>query len=142
MKIKIISKAILFTTIFLYSCNINKKNMNTSNNINIAIQFVEAINTSSIDKIEKLLSTDHIFIDSGDGRYEGKDFMIQAWIGYFEMFPDYKIEIVDISENDSLVGIFGYASGTYKGLHNETNSNYFRVPASWKAIVEDNKIKH
>jgi len=34
-----------------------------------------------------------------------------------------------------------YASGTYKGIHNESNNNYWRIPAAWKAIVTDNKIK-
>jgi hypothetical protein len=27
-------------------------------------------------------------------------------------------------------------------LTNELNSNFWRIPASWKAIVENNKIKH
>jgi len=116
--------------------------MKTSNNASIVLQFVKAINTANIDKIEELMTTDHIFVDSGDGKYLGKENMKQLWIGYYEMFPDYKIEIMDITENDSVVGIFGYASGTYKGLKDENNSNYFRVPAAWKAIVEDSKIKH
>ena len=37
--------------------------------------------------------------------------------------------------------MFGYASGTYKNLHNEQNSNYWRIPAAWKAIMKDDKIK-
>jgi hypothetical protein len=106
------------------------------------LKFVEAINSANMDNIVDLLSEDHIFIDSGDGKYQGKDFMKQGWVGYFNMFPDYKIDIIDMTENDSIIGIFGYASGTYKGMKNEMNSNYFRVPASWKAIVKDGKIKH
>jgi ketosteroid isomerase-like protein len=106
------------------------------------LKFVEAINTADIDKIGDLMSEDHIFIDSGDGKYQGRDFMKQGWIGYFSMFPDYKIEVIDIIESGAMIGIFGYASGTYKGLKDEMNSHYFRVPASWKAIVKDGKIKH
>ena len=42
----------------------------------------------------------------------------------------------------STIGLFGYVSATYKNLTNELNSNFWRIPASWKAIVENNKIKH
>ncbi len=106
------------------------------------LRFIEAINTADIDKIVGLMSEDHVFIDSGGGKYQGKKNMKQGWIGYFNMFPDYKIEIIDITESDSIIGIFGYASGTYKELKDEINSNYFRIPASWKATVKDGKIKH
>jgi len=106
------------------------------------LQYIEAINAAEIDKIVDLMSEDHIFIDSGDGKYQGKDLMKQGWIGYYTIFPDYRIDIIDITENDSIIGIFGYASGTYKGIKDATNSNFFRIPASWKAVVEDGKIKH
>ncbi len=116
--------------------------MKKSINKETVIKFVTAINHAEIDEIENLMSDDHVFVDAGDGRYPGKENMKQGWIGYFKLFPDYQIEIVDIIESDSIIGIFGYASGTYKGLKDERNSNYFRTPAAWKAIVKDRKIKH
>ena len=106
------------------------------------LKFVEAINNANIEQLENLMADDHIFVDSGDGKYQGKENMKQGWIGYFSMFPDYKIEIIDMTENDSLIGIFGYASGTCKGSKDEMNSNYYRTPASWKVIVKHGKIKH
>jgi ketosteroid isomerase-like protein len=71
----------------------------------------------------------------------GKDNMRQGWIGYFALFPDYKIEINEILEKGSLICMFGYASGTYKNLINEDNSNHWRIPAAWRAIVKDEQIK-
>lgn len=127
---------------FLCSCNSERNYMKKSTGKETVLKFVEAINTANIDKLEALMSDDHTFVDSGDGKYQGKEVMKKDWSGYFDMFPDYKIEIVDIIESDSIVGIFGYASGTYKGLKNETNSNYYRIPASWKTIVKDGKVKH
>jgi len=103
--------------------------------------FVAAINCANVDKIYDLMTFDHLFIDTQDNRTVGKDVMRQAWIGYFGLFPDYKIEINEIFEKDSLVCILGYASGTYKNLTNENNSNYWRIPAAWMAILEDNHIK-
>ncbi len=67
--------------------------------------------------------------------------MKAGWAGYFQWFPDYKIEITDIFENDTAIGAFGFAGGTFKGLNTENNENYWRLPASFKAIVEDGKIK-
>jgi hypothetical protein len=110
-------------------------------NTKVVLDFVNAINNIDIDRINRLMSENHLFIDSQDNRMNGKEKMKQAWIAYFAMFPDYKIEINEVFEKDSLICILGYASGTYRNIQNENNSNYWRIPAAWKAIVADNKIK-
>jgi ketosteroid isomerase-like protein len=110
-------------------------------NTKITLEFVDAINKADIDKICSLMTVDHIFIDSQDNRATGKENMKKAWAEYFKMFPDYKIEIENILEKSSLVCLFGYASGTYRNLQNENNSNHWRIPAAWKAIVCNNQIK-
>ena len=107
----------------------------------IVLDFIDAINNANPDKMVDLMTFDHVFIDSQDNRTIGKDKMRQAWMGYFALFPDYKIEINEILEKDHLIGMFGYASGTYRNIINEDNSNFWRIPASWRAIVEDNQIK-
>jgi hypothetical protein len=108
----------------------------------IVNRFVKAINDHNVNEIVNLMSEDHIFIDAMDNKSVGKKGMMEAWKGYFELFPDYKIEISDIIENESTIGLFGYVNATYKNLINELNSNFWRAPASWKAIVENSKIKH
>lgn len=116
--------------------------MGNDTNIAIAIRFVKAINDHEVDEIINLMSEDHIFIDAVNNKSVGKKGMKKGWEGYYELFPDYQIEISDITENVSTVGLFGYISATYKNLTNKLNSNFWRTPASWKAIVENNKIKH
>jgi hypothetical protein len=106
----------------------------------IILDFVDAINCTNVDRISDLMTIDHLFIDSQDNRTVGKDAMREAWIGYFGLFPDYKIEINEIFEKDSLFCILGYASGTYMNLTNDYN-NHWRIPAAWTAIVEDSHIK-
>ncbi len=108
----------------------------------VILDFVNAINSSDISRIIELMTNDHLFIDSQDNRTVGKETMRQAWIGYFALFPDYKIEINEIFEKDSSICLLGYTSATYKNLKNENNSNYWRIPAAWKAIIENNKIKY
>jgi ketosteroid isomerase-like protein len=116
--------------------------MENNTNKAIAIRFVKAINDHDVDEIINLMSEDHIFIDAKDNKSVGKKGMKEGWEGYYELFPDYQIEISDITENVSTIGLFGYSSATYKNITNKLNSNFWRIPASWKAIVENNKIKH
>jgi hypothetical protein len=66
--------------------------------------------------------------------------MRKAWSKYFEMFPDYNIEINETIVKSSMICLFGYASGTYKNLKTPENNNFWRIPAAWKMIVKDNKI--
>jgi ketosteroid isomerase-like protein len=107
----------------------------------IVIDFVDAINAADVDKLYSLMTNDHLFIDAHDNKVTGRDNMKQAWIGYFTMFPDYKIEINEILEKGSLICLLGYASGTYKNMKNNENSNYWRIPAAWTAIIKDDKVK-
>jgi len=116
--------------------------MKSESNKSIVTKFVKAINDHDVNEIVNLMSEDHIFIDGQDHKSVGKKGMKEAWGGYYELFPDYQIEIFDITENESLIGLFGYVDATYKNLTNKLNSNFWRTPASWKAIVENNKIKH
>jgi len=108
--------------------------------INIVNAYIEAINNASIDRICGLLTEDHVFIDSQNNKSIGVEKMRVGWTCYFEMFPDYKIEIIETFVNDTTICLLGFASGTYKNLKNKENSNFWRIPAAWKVIVKDNKI--
>jgi ketosteroid isomerase-like protein len=110
-------------------------------NKQIVYDFAEAISAHDIEKIYSLMADDHAFIDAHGNKVEGKDKMKAGWAGYFQWFPDYKIEMTDIFENDDTIAAFGFAGGTFKGLKTENNENYWRLPASFKAVVEVGKIK-
>jgi ketosteroid isomerase-like protein len=107
----------------------------------VVLDFADAVNNGNVDKIYDLMTVDHEFIDSQENKTIGKDQMRQGWIGYFALFPDFKIEINDMIENGSLICMFGYTSGTYKNLVNEDNSNHWRTPAAWRVFVENDQIK-
>jgi ketosteroid isomerase-like protein len=111
-------------------------------NKKIILDFVDSINSADVDTICNLMTVDHVFVDSQDNKTIGRENMRDAWIGYFRLFPDYKIEIDEVIETDLFVGIFGYASATYKGTKNSDNNNYWRIPAAWKAIIKDNQISY
>jgi len=111
-------------------------------NKEVVNNFIRGINDHDVDRIYNLMSEDHVFIDGYDNRYTGRKEMKNGWIKYFEMFPDYLIEITDYTENETIIGLFGYADATFKNKKDELNSNYWRIPAAWKAIVKDQKIKY
>lgn len=108
----------------------------------VILEYIKAINEADIDKLYSFMAPNYIFIDAHDNRMVGKEVMKQSWIEYFNMFPDYFIEVEEILDGDSSSAVFGYASGIYKNLKDKNNSNYYRVPAAWKVIVEDGLIKH
>lgn len=110
-------------------------------NLNVVFDFADAINTSDVDRLYRLMTNDHVFIDSHDQKVRGKDKMKQAWTDYFLMFPDYKIEINEVFEKDPLICLLGYASGTYKNIKTADNSNHWRIPAAWTAIIQNDQVK-
>jgi ketosteroid isomerase-like protein len=108
----------------------------------IFFEFVNAINEHDIDKIYSLMTDDHIFIDAwGRKTNGGKEEMKNGWTDYFNLFPDYKIEITDTYSDENRIAVFGFASGTFENRKTETNENYWKLPAAWQAIIEIGKIK-
>lgn len=110
-------------------------------NKEIVLAFVKAINDHDVDKIYNLMHDDHIFIDGSGGKQAGKTDMKKGWQEYYQLFPDYSVEITDVLESDSVIGLFGYVSGTYKINNDKANGNFWKTTAAWKAIVENQKIK-
>lgn len=106
-----------------------------------ALEFIASINKADTDKMFNLMSDNQIFIDSQNNKIKGNENVKQCWTRYFETFPDYKIEVNEILEKNPLICILGYASGTYTGRESPDNSNHWRIPAAWSAIIEDSRIK-
>lgn len=100
--------------------------------------YVEAINQQNITQIITLLAEDHVFTNSQDKKLMGKEVVIRSWLKYFELFPDYHIEIENVINNGETIGLFGYSSGTYKGSSDQ--SDFWKLPSAWKVAVNENLI--
>jgi uncharacterized protein (TIGR02246 family) len=107
----------------------------------IFYDFVSAINGHDAEKLYSLMTDDHQFIDAQGNKVTGKAQMKAGWVGYFQWFPDYKIEVTNVFFEGDTVAAFGFAEGTFKGLKTENNRNYWRLPAAWKAVIENGEIK-
>lgn len=104
-------------------------------------KFIRLINEGEVDKLIRLMTDSHRFVDSLGITFEGKEIMHGAWKGFFSMVPDYKIEIENIIVQNDLTVIFGRAKGTVSSGNRLYKTNSFDIPACWKAIVENEKIK-
>jgi len=103
--------------------------------------FVAAINRRDASLVCSLMTEDHTFVDSRGTVASGRKGMEQGWREYFRMFPDYRVELDDLVQDGNRVAAFGSAAGTYDGRRGLVPENRIEMPAAWKAVVADGKIK-
>ena len=103
--------------------------------------FVAAINKHDPAAIASLMTEDHTFIDPTGTPHVGRDIMTEGWKGYFAMFPDYEIHIERVLADKSVVAVFGSAVGTYNGKRGLVADNRIAMPAAWRALIENGKVK-
>jgi limonene-1,2-epoxide hydrolase len=113
----------------------------TSNEIDVVKAFIAAINRRAPSEISALMTEDHTFVDSAGSIQSGRENMTAGWEKYFRMFPDYMIKVECILQNKALVAAFGSASGTYNGKRGLVPENRIEMPAAWKGVVENGKVK-
>jgi peptidase E/ketosteroid isomerase-like protein len=111
-----------------------------SNSEEVVKEYINKINNHDINGIIDLMSDDHTFIDSMGINTRGKETMRAAWDTYLTFFPDYRINAKEIICKNGMVAIFGTAKGTLSTDGKILPENGFEIPASWTAVVKDNKI--
>ena len=82
----------------------------------VAQQFVIAINAHDVEKLAALMTSDHRFIDSLGAAVEGRDAMREGWRFYFNMVPDYNLDISRsfVAQDGKVEAMLvGVASGSY-----------------------------
>jgi ketosteroid isomerase-like protein len=73
----------------------------------IVVRFNDRINARDIDGLAGLMSDDHAFIDSAEGRVVGKPDCVAAWRGFFAAYPDYRNIFDAIDARPDLVVVTG-----------------------------------
>lgn len=106
--------------------------MNKSDPREVVTQFNQCINNRDITGLSKLMSENHLFIDSENNRQSGKDEMLKAWKDFFDQFPDYKNHFSRIELKKDRVVITGHSSCSFKPLDG---------PAIWTAVVKDGLVE-
>jgi ketosteroid isomerase-like protein len=78
-----------------------------------ALEFVDHINSHDAASLANLMTQDFLFVDGLGQEVRGWRKMDLGWKGYFELFPDYSIQVDDVFSQCGVVGLFGYAQGTF-----------------------------
>jgi limonene-1,2-epoxide hydrolase len=112
-----------------------------ANEIETVKAFVAAINGHDLAALAGLMTEDHAFVDPRGTCHSGRETMLAGWREYFRLFPDYRIEVVDIAQAGPLVAAFGRAVGTYNGRRGLIPENRIEMPAAWKALVQNGQIQ-
>ena len=96
-------------------------------------EFIARINGHDVDGIVALCTTEHRFVDGAGRVLTGHEQLQAAWSGYFQLFPDYCVEIESLAVADAVVLAAGSASAT--AAPGTPKAQRWRIPAAWRAEV-------
>jgi ketosteroid isomerase-like protein len=106
----------------------------------VALSFVEAINSKRIEDLSDLMTDNHTFIDSDGRGYSGRERMREGWLEYFDMVPDFRIEVEETFFRNDTVILTGIAEGTFIQNNTLKHENEWSVPAAWRVVIEDDRV--
>ncbi|MBI4503762.1 MAG: nuclear transport factor 2 family protein [Gemmatimonadetes bacterium] len=98
-------------------------------------RFVSSINAHDIAALSALVTRDHRFVDSLGAVVAGREAMREGWRRYFQMVPDYHIEVTRSFADGLEVVLLGSAGGTYCRDGRPSSTGPWRIPAAWRAAV-------
>lgn len=108
--------------------------------LDVTRRFLESVNSRSVGALASLLTEDHLFVDSTEGRVIGREANRKAWIGYFVMIPDYRITVERMLEEGDTVVVLGTAEGTFAPAGVLQEANRWRLPAAWRLRIADGLV--
>ncbi|HKF50105.1 MAG TPA: nuclear transport factor 2 family protein [Terracidiphilus sp.] len=121
--------------------------------VDVAMDFVRAINRQDVDALTALMTPDHRFTDSLGNAATGREGMRNAWTLYFQMVPDYSLKIDETYVQDSAVILIGSAGGTYSHAFEQIQSTgmpipdgtsrhqrRWQTPAALRALIHEGKV--
>jgi len=114
--------------------------MNSASPLDVTMAFVARINDHDVPGLVDLMSPTHKFTDSVGNVVSGRDNMRHGWLYYFQMFPDYAIEVTEAFARANAVALFGKARGTFAVNGKLARGNFWEIPAAWKSVVEDSLV--
>lgn len=103
-------------------------------------EFVAAINAGDAERLASLMTSDHVFVDADGSEHGDREKMGPGWREYFEMVPDFRIEVADRFSRLNIVVLTGAASGTFLQEGELRPENHWSVPAAWRVVVESESV--
>ena len=109
--------------------------------VETVLEFLNRINQRDADKLAELMTDDHRFVDSLGQTVRGREKMLAGWRGYYAFCPDYWVSHEEILSDGNRVAVFGEAGGTIAVNGELASENEWRIPAAWRAVVENGMVK-
>lgn len=106
----------------------------------IVESFVNAINSGRAEKVVERMHPDAVFIDSLGNRIEGRKALLDGWRGYYQLFPDYRIEVEGMIVEDQEAMLRGWAGGTLRRGGRAVEGGGWRIPAAWRAVTDSRRV--
>ncbi|MGD2248850.1 MAG: DNA alkylation repair protein [Candidatus Methanofastidiosia archaeon] len=103
----------------------------------IALKFVEYINTQNLNELTQLMTKDHKFIDITGSVEKGRETMRKSWSEYFSMCPEYTIYISEIFVVDNTVTLIGRTTGSHLNLLPQKE---FQDTVIWTATIKNGLV--
>lgn len=97
----------------------------------IALLYNEQINARSVEGVASLMPEDHVFIDIPGKVHNGKEYMLQCWVEFFDEYPDYKNIFIRVENQNNFVIMLGHSVCSYEPLDG---------PAIWTAKIKNNLV--
>ena len=106
----------------------------------IALAFVDAINSKNIGRLAELMTVDHKFIDGDGSEHVGKDQMKIGWKQHFDLIPDLTLSVSKQFEDKDTVILIGRSNGTIIQNGELKPENSWQVPSVWRVLVKSDKV--
>jgi ketosteroid isomerase-like protein len=106
----------------------------------IALAFVEAINSKDVECLAGLMTDDHKFIDGDGSEHIGKEQMKHGWKKHFELIPDLTLFVSLKFEDKNTVILVGSSRGTIMEKGRLKKENSWQVPSAWRVVIESDKV--
>ena len=108
--------------------------------LEVADAYVAAINSGKVNSLVDLMTPEHTFVDADGSEHVGRDQMRSGWQEYFDLVPDFRIEVSDRFEDRDTVILLGRASGTFVQYGELKPDNHWSVPAAWRLVVDSDLV--
>ena len=106
----------------------------------IALEFIDRINSHDIPLLAEMITEDHLFIDAQGNQVRGRQPLERGWRACFEWFPDYSVQVDQAFANGNIAVVTDWAMGTYSVHGRLTPENRWRTPSAWQAVIRNQRI--
>jgi ketosteroid isomerase-like protein len=102
------------------------------------VSFIDAINRGDVDALAALMADDHHLDVFDEAPLVGRSANIDAWRGYAQAFPRYVIYPEHIAEQDGVVAVLGYTTGSHLGFPDDEEREMRII---WRAEVHSGRLR-